>query len=115
LQVKSAIPHPRIMGIIRECGGKMNVENKDFESAFSDFFEAFKNYDEAGSQRRIQVSCGDSLSLPLSLFQCIYIYICIDEHLRLYGIYSVSNILCLQICFHYRKSILLTRQKPNHM
>ncbi|KAK4525045.1 hypothetical protein GAYE_SCF07G2950 [Galdieria yellowstonensis] len=54
LQVKSAIPHPRIMGIIRECGGKMNVENKDFESAFSDFFEAFKNYDEAGSQRRIQ-------------------------------------------------------------
>eukprot|EP00871_Galdieria_phlegrea_P002831 jgi/Galph1/3549/GphlegSOOS_G2190.1 len=54
LQVKSAIPHPRIMGIIRECGGKMHVENKDFESAFSDFFEAFKNYDEAGNQRRIQ-------------------------------------------------------------
>lgn len=23
LAVKSAIPHPRIMGVIRECGGKM--------------------------------------------------------------------------------------------
>lgn len=23
LTVKSAIPHPKIMGIIRECGGKM--------------------------------------------------------------------------------------------
>ena len=25
LEVKSAIPHPRIMGIIRECGGKMHM------------------------------------------------------------------------------------------
>lgn len=25
LQVKSAIPHPRIMGVIRECGGKMRM------------------------------------------------------------------------------------------
>ena len=23
MQVKNAIPHPRIMGVIRECGGKM--------------------------------------------------------------------------------------------
>lgn len=23
--VKSAIPHPRIMGVIRECGGKMHM------------------------------------------------------------------------------------------
>ena len=25
LRIKSAIPHPRIMGVIRECGGKMHM------------------------------------------------------------------------------------------
>ena len=25
LQIKSAIPHPKIMGVIRECGGKMHM------------------------------------------------------------------------------------------
>ncbi|GAM22929.1 hypothetical protein SAMD00019534_061040 [Acytostelium subglobosum LB1] len=54
LEIKSAIPHPRIMGIIRECGGKMHMAEKEWEKAHSDFFEAFKNYDEAGSPRRIQ-------------------------------------------------------------
>jgi COP9 signalosome complex subunit 2 len=28
LTVKSAIPHPKIMGIIRECGGKMHMIQK---------------------------------------------------------------------------------------
>jgi len=42
------------MGIIRECGGKMHMSEKDWENAHTDFFEAFKNYDEAGSPRRIQ-------------------------------------------------------------
>lgn len=28
LQVKSAIPHPRIMGVIRECGGKMHMSER---------------------------------------------------------------------------------------
>jgi COP9 signalosome complex subunit 2 len=54
LQVKSAIPHPRIMGVIRECGGKMHMGARDFERAHQDFFEAFKSYDEAGNARRIQ-------------------------------------------------------------
>ncbi|EFA82150.1 proteasome component region PCI domain-containing protein [Heterostelium album PN500] len=54
LEIKSAIPHPRIMGIIRECGGKMHMAEKEWEKAHSDFFEAFKNYDEAGNPRRIQ-------------------------------------------------------------
>jgi len=54
LEIKSAIPHPRIMGIIRECGGKMHMREKEWERAHTDFFEAFKNYDEAGSPRRIQ-------------------------------------------------------------
>ncbi|KAK9728066.1 COP9/signalosome complex subunit Csn2 [Basidiobolus ranarum] len=55
LHVKSAIPHPRIMGVIRECGGKMHMSEKEWEKAQTDFFESFRNYDEAGSPQRIQV------------------------------------------------------------
>ncbi|KAG8928261.1 hypothetical protein FRC03_007929 [Tulasnella sp. 419] len=55
LQVRSAIPHPRIMGVIRECGGKMWMGEKRWARASEDFFESFKNYDEAGSMQRIQV------------------------------------------------------------
>ena len=54
LMIKSAIPHPRIMGIIHECGGKMHMAERQWAEAATDFFEAFKNYDEAGNQRRIQ-------------------------------------------------------------
>ncbi|KAJ3122568.1 COP9 signalosome complex subunit 2 [Nowakowskiella sp. JEL0407] len=54
LDVRSAIPHPRIMGVIRECGGKMHMYEKEWEKAQTDFFEAFKCYDEAGSIQRIQ-------------------------------------------------------------
>ncbi|CAO1616512.1 unnamed protein product [Parajaminaea phylloscopi] len=55
LQVKSAIPHPRIMGIIRECGGKMHMSEKNWTAAQVDFFQAFLMYDEAGSPQRITV------------------------------------------------------------
>ncbi|KAK8192355.1 PCI domain-containing protein [Phyllosticta paracitricarpa] len=47
LKVRSAVPHPKIMGIIREC--------ENWKEAQSDFFESFRNYDEAGSLQRIQV------------------------------------------------------------
>lgn len=52
LHIKSAIPHPLIMGVIRECGGKMHLREGEYEKAHTDFFEAFKNYDESGSVRR---------------------------------------------------------------
>lgn len=52
LHIKSAIPHPLIMGVIRECGGKMHLREGEYEEAHTDFFEAFKNYDESGSPRR---------------------------------------------------------------
>jgi len=42
------------MGVIRECGGKMHMAQREWEKARNDFFEAFKNYDEAGVQRRVQ-------------------------------------------------------------
>lgn len=53
--VTNAIPHPRTMGVIRELGGKMYMEEKDWEAAQVNFFQAFRNYDEAGSSQRIQV------------------------------------------------------------
>ena len=55
LKIKSAVPHPKIMGIIRECGGKMHMSEENWTKAQSDFFESFRNYDEAGSLQRIQV------------------------------------------------------------
>ncbi|KAJ5288843.1 hypothetical protein N7478_001873 [Penicillium angulare] len=55
LRVRSAVPHPKIMGVIRECGGKMHMSEENWEEAQSDFFESFRNYDEAGSMQRIQV------------------------------------------------------------
>jgi COP9 signalosome complex subunit 2 len=55
LMVKSAVPHPRIMGIIRECGGKMHMSEGNWNEALGDFNESFRNYDEAGSLQRIQV------------------------------------------------------------
>ncbi|WOL01417.1 universal stress protein PHOS32-like [Canna indica] len=51
LSIKSAIPHPRIMGIIHECGGKMHMAERQWAEAATDFFESFNNYDEAGNQR----------------------------------------------------------------
>ena len=55
LKVRSAVPHPKIMGIIRECGGKMHMSEENWKEAQTDFFESFRNYDEAGSLQRIQV------------------------------------------------------------
>lgn len=84
LQVTTAIPHPRILGIIREYGGKMHMsesmyplycflEDAGFQTANpstiivfrltpeqwsfarEDFFESFKNYDETGAPQRIRV------------------------------------------------------------
>jgi len=53
--VRSAIPHPRIMGVIKECGGKMWMGERQWNRASEDFFESFRNYDETGSPQRIQV------------------------------------------------------------
>jgi COP9 signalosome complex subunit 2 len=43
------------MGVIRECGGKMWMGEKQWQNASTDFFESFRNYDESGSPQRIQV------------------------------------------------------------
>eukprot|EP00291_Cryptomonas_curvata_P009316 CAMPEP_0172198390 /NCGR_PEP_ID=MMETSP1050-20130122/28052_1 /TAXON_ID=233186 /ORGANISM="Cryptomonas curvata, Strain CCAP979/52" /LENGTH=415 /DNA_ID=CAMNT_0012875189 /DNA_START=84 /DNA_END=1329 /DNA_ORIENTATION=+ len=53
MRVKSAIPHPLIMGVIHECGGKMHMQERDWGAASKCLFDAFKNYDEAGNHKRI--------------------------------------------------------------
>lgn len=67
MKVRNAIPHPRIMGVIRECGGKMWMMESEYQSspkaddpeswdkASTDLFESFRQYDESGSPQRIQV------------------------------------------------------------
>ena len=101
LQIKSAIAHPLIMGVIRECGGttlfdaisrllcdfqyfnnfmlysfafplsqspgKMHLREGEYNFAHTDFFEAFKNYDESGSVRR--TTCLKYLVLASMLMQ----------------------------------------------
>lgn len=55
LTVRSAVPHPKVQGVIRECGGKMHMSEENWPEARTAFFESFKNYDEAGSMQRLQV------------------------------------------------------------
>lgn len=47
--VSSAVSHPRFMGIIRECGAILYFYRGNYEKARLEFYECFKNYDEAGS------------------------------------------------------------------
>eukprot|EP00730_Choanoeca_flexa_P017504 TRINITY_DN8442_c0_g1_i2.p2 TRINITY_DN8442_c0_g1~~TRINITY_DN8442_c0_g1_i2.p2 ORF type:complete len:447 (+),score=129.64 TRINITY_DN8442_c0_g1_i2:30-1370(+) len=67
LKIKSAIPHPFTMGVIRECGGKMHLREEQWQDAYQDFFEAFKNYDESGSAKK--VTCLKYLVLANMLMQ----------------------------------------------
>lgn len=48
-QVTSTITHPRVMGVIWECGATVHFYRGQFEKARLEFYESFKNYDEAGS------------------------------------------------------------------
>lgn len=40
--------------MIRECGGKMYMRERQWKQAGTEFFEAFKNYSESGVPRKIQ-------------------------------------------------------------
>lgn len=48
LAITSAIPHPRVLGVIREYGGKMHMHEKNWEDAATDFFESFKYVVKSG-------------------------------------------------------------------
>ena len=55
-RILTPYPHckPLVSGRIltpypRECGGKMHLRESQYLKAHTDFFEAFKNYDESGT------------------------------------------------------------------
>jgi COP9 signalosome complex subunit 2 len=51
LNLNSVINDPRVLGIIKECGGKMFMSEKKWDKALEELFESFKNYQEAGIGR----------------------------------------------------------------
>lgn len=51
LKLNSAISDPRIMGVIREEGGKMYMAEENWSGAYNEFYEAFIAYQEAGNPR----------------------------------------------------------------
>ncbi|KAF1787981.1 PCI/PINT associated module [Phytophthora cactorum] len=62
LDLDAAVADPRIMGsvfllmyfvlrVIREEGGKMYLEEKEWMLAYNEFFESFRNYQEAGNSQ----------------------------------------------------------------
>ena len=59
LTIKSAIPHPRILGVIRECGGKMHMHERSWSEAATDFFEV------PFASRFTQLLCFQGRSEPL--------------------------------------------------
>jgi COP9 signalosome complex subunit 2 len=50
LVLNTIISDPRIMGIIREEGGKMRMSEGHYMEAYNELFEAFRHYQEAGAQ-----------------------------------------------------------------
>jgi COP9 signalosome complex subunit 2 len=48
LSITSAIPHPRVLGIIHQVGGKMHMMSSNWSDAATDFFKSFRAFDEAG-------------------------------------------------------------------
>lgn len=65
-KVSSAITHPRVMGVIRECSATIHFYRKNFETARVEFYECFKNYDEAGSDSKKKILKYLSLCLLLT-------------------------------------------------
>ena len=51
LNFNAAVADPRIMGVIREEGGKMHMSEGNWEDAYNELYEAFRNYQEAGNPR----------------------------------------------------------------
>lgn len=64
--VSSTITHPRVMGVIRECSATIHFYRKNFETARVEFYECFKNYDEAGSDAKKKILKYLSLCLLLT-------------------------------------------------
>ena len=55
LKITTAVTHPKILAIIKECGGKVQFYRENFEKARVEFYEGFKSYDEAGSSLKYKL------------------------------------------------------------
>jgi COP9 signalosome complex subunit 2 len=44
INLNAIINDPRVMGIIKECGGKMYMSEKKWDQALEELFDCFKNY-----------------------------------------------------------------------
>jgi len=51
LNLNAAVADPRIMGVIREEGGKMYMTEGRWNEAYNEFYEGFRGYQEAGNPR----------------------------------------------------------------
>lgn len=51
MNLDAVISDPRVMGIIKECGGKLYMSEKKWELALEELFECFKFYQESGNIR----------------------------------------------------------------
>lgn len=51
MNLNAVINDPRVMGIIKECGGKMYMSEKKWDRALEELFECFKYYQESGNIR----------------------------------------------------------------
>lgn len=51
--IKSAIPDPRVLGVLRESGGKMYMRQAMWTEAYDCMFAAFRSYEEASDPRKI--------------------------------------------------------------
>ena len=51
MNLNAVINDPRVMGIIKECGGKMYMSEKKWNKALDELFECFKFYQESGNIR----------------------------------------------------------------
>lgn len=51
LNLNAAVSDPRIMGIIREEGGKMQMAEGNWEEAYNELNKAFRSYQECGNTR----------------------------------------------------------------
>ena len=52
VHINAAVVDPRIMGVIREEGGKMHMSEGDWDLAYDQLYEAFRNFQEAGNTPR---------------------------------------------------------------
>mmetsp|Transcript_28988 Transcript_28988/g.89619 ORF Transcript_28988/g.89619 Transcript_28988/m.89619 type:complete len:455 (-) Transcript_28988:33-1397(-) len=51
LNLDAAVADPRIMGVIREEGGKMHMGDGAWDDAYNEFYAGFRAYQEAGNTR----------------------------------------------------------------